>query len=181
MRSPKSVVSGYLAQRALVFQIRSTGKCLPLYPVRRLRSKPTLELSSWQPHYTRCAVGGSVLARAPCVWGDCAVCEELTPEQRFSPLLSATTRMYHHVTVDWIVHRLHSVTAHSEHPDLTPNLYLTAHTRKINRNINLGLFCRRTHLYTNILSNRLFCTGLRTTGHISCNYLIDFCGIGWPI
>lgn len=41
--------------------------------------------------------------------GECALCvclRELTPKQRFSPLLSATTRMYHHVAVDWIVLRL---------------------------------------------------------------------------
>lgn len=42
-----------------------------------------------------------------CVCVSVCVClRELTPKQRFSPLLSATTRMYHHVAVDWIVLRL---------------------------------------------------------------------------
>lgn len=61
--------------------------------------------------YRRCRCVG-VGHGSVCV-GHCAVCE-LTPKRRFSPLLSAATRMYHHVTVQWTVLRLQC-----EHPDLT--------------------------------------------------------------
>lgn len=75
-----------------------------------LISKPTLKLSSGSLRALSVSRRWAWLRMCGglrCVW-------ELTPKQRFSPLLSATTRMYHHVTVQWI--RLQC-----EHPDLTPH------------------------------------------------------------
>lgn len=101
-----------LKRRLLSFFFSQTEASLRVFPLlySRARVEANFEVIFWQP---ASSVGLSVLGMAPCVWGDCAVCE-LTPKQRFSPLLSAATRMYHHVTVQWIVLRLQC-----EHPDLT--------------------------------------------------------------
>lgn len=89
------------SQTGLVYRTKKkthAWRCPPFRRARRLTSKPTSEFSCWQPRRVRRAAGLSALAVAPCVWGGLR-CVRVNPRLRFSPLLSATTRMYHHVTV----------------------------------------------------------------------------------
>lgn len=92
---------------------KKTKALLDVFPSlgSRAHIETNFEVIFWQPSSSvgrSVAVGhGSVCGGLRCVW-------ESTPKQGFSPLLSATTRMYHHVTVQWIVLRLLC-----EHPDLT--------------------------------------------------------------
>lgn len=114
VRSPKKSVfcgSGVSkhsnTQTPLVSQIKAS---VSVFLFRRLAGSYRSQLCSSLVADQSCCRCLCVVHVSVCV-GLCAALRvrELTPKHRFSPLLSATTRMYHHVTVQWIVLSLQCV------------------------------------------------------------------------